>query len=96
MRKDIEGANEWTSADTSRSADLDRIMFPLPMEGLRADNRDAFVDGCAGNLICSGRASPAARSQLAKSLALFGRQLGEIQRVVVTNTHLALSNSATG
>jgi glyoxylase-like metal-dependent hydrolase (beta-lactamase superfamily II) len=64
-----------------------RIPLPLPMDGLRAVNVYAVEDGDALVLIDGGWAIEAARVELDRALAVLGRELGAVRRVLVTHVH---------
>jgi glyoxylase-like metal-dependent hydrolase (beta-lactamase superfamily II) len=88
VRKDAEGVADWTSPGAYEvSPDLFRIPLPLPNDGLRAVNVYALLDESGVGLIDSGWAIPEARVQLEQSLALLGRGMSEIHRILVTHVH---------
>jgi len=64
-----------------------RIPLPLPMDGLRAVNVYALEDGDDLVMIDGGWAIEAARVELDRALAVLGRELGEVRRVLVTHVH---------
>jgi len=88
VRKDVEGAADWTTAGAFEvSPDLFRIPLPLPNDGLRAVNVYALLDDSGIGLIDSGWAIPAARVQLEAALALLDRSISDIHRILVTHIH---------
>jgi glyoxylase-like metal-dependent hydrolase (beta-lactamase superfamily II) len=83
-----DGATDWTSPGAFEvSPGLYRIPLPLPSDGLRAVNVYALLDHAGVGLIDSGWAIPAARVQLEHALALVGRRLGDVNRILVTHVH---------
>src|SRR5215470_8497129 len=64
-----------------------RIPAVLPLDGLKAVNIYALVDGDALTLIDGGWALDAARQALVDGLAQIGAGLGDIKRFLVTHAH---------
>src|SRR5665213_1843343 len=88
LRIHLDPASDWTSPGAFEVAPgLFRIPLPLPNDGLRAVNVYALLDDSGVGLIDSGWAIPAARVQLEYALALLGRSIGDIRRIVVTHVH---------
>jgi len=83
-----DGATDWASPGAFEvSPGLFRIPLPLPSDGLRAVNVYALLDDSGVGLIDSGWAIPEAHAQLEQSLALVGRRMSDIYRVLVTHVH---------
>jgi glyoxylase-like metal-dependent hydrolase (beta-lactamase superfamily II) len=88
VHRDVEGAADWTSPGAFEvSPGLFRIPLPLPSDGLRAVNVYAVLDDAGVGLIDSGWAIPEAREQLEQALALVGRRMSDIHRILVTHIH---------
>jgi glyoxylase-like metal-dependent hydrolase (beta-lactamase superfamily II) len=88
MRKDVDGAVDWTTPGAFEvGPQLFRIPLPLPNDGLRAVNVYAMLDDSGVGLIDSGWAIPEASVQLQQSLALVGRSMSDIHRILVTHVH---------
>jgi glyoxylase-like metal-dependent hydrolase (beta-lactamase superfamily II) len=64
-----------------------RIPAILPLDGLRAVNIYALVDGDRLTLIDAGWALDEARDALVDGLAQIGAQLGDVRRFLVTHAH---------
>jgi glyoxylase-like metal-dependent hydrolase (beta-lactamase superfamily II) len=64
-----------------------RIPLPLPMEGLKAVNVYAMVDGDGVDLVDAGMGITAARERLAGSLGKLGAGLRDIRNFLITHVH---------
>jgi glyoxylase-like metal-dependent hydrolase (beta-lactamase superfamily II) len=64
-----------------------RIPLPLPMEGLKAVNVYALVDGDGVDLIDAGMAITAAREALSSALGKLGAGLADIRNFLITHVH---------
>lgn len=85
---DDEDRHAWERPGTFEVADgIHRIPVPLPGDGLRAVNVYAIVQPDGVVLIDSGWAIAGAREQLEEGLAAIDRDLGMIQRILVTHVH---------
>ena len=82
------GSAAWTEPGAFEVAPgVHRIPLPLPDDGLRAVNVYVLSDGDGLVLVDGGWAIPAAREQLARSLALLGAGLADVRGFLVTHVH---------
>lgn len=85
---DDEDRHAWARPGTFEVADgIHRIPLPLPGDGLRAVNVYAILQPDGVVLIDSGWGIAGAREQLEAGLAAIDRDLGMIQRILVTHVH---------
>jgi glyoxylase-like metal-dependent hydrolase (beta-lactamase superfamily II) len=81
-------AADWTTPGAHPVApNVWRIPAVLPLDGLKAVNIYALVDGEGLTLIDAGWALDAARKALVDGLAQIGAGLGDIKRFLVTHAH---------
>lgn len=79
---------DWTAPGVYEvAAGVYRIPLPLPMDGLKAVNVYALVDGDDLVLIDSGWAIAAARERLEAGLKALGRGFPDVRRFLVTHVH---------
>lgn len=82
------GAGAWTEPGAHEVAPgVHRVPLPLPNDGLRAVNVYVLSTPDGLVLVDGGWAIPAAREQLATSLAELGAGLGDVRRFLVTHVH---------
>lgn len=83
-----EPGRDWTQPGVySVAPGVYRIPLPLPMDGLRAVNVYAVVDGEDLVLVDSGWAIDEAKSALGTALASIDRKFEDVRRFLVTHAH---------
>ena len=85
---DLTGAADWTRPGVFRCApDVYRIPLPLPLDGLRAVNVYALMDGEHVVLVDGGWAIEESLGRLVTSLRELGLDLTDIDGFLVTHVH---------